>query len=116
MQKLVSDSKFQQQSINDALDALAGAKEFNDMGVVKAFVEKIETTVDEMSAAGVPEEVRERQRELFAKKFGFADAVTQNMIDNASNSPKEWAALVAKCGGATPTVGTPITYKMPVDC
>lgn len=113
--QLVNDAKFQQQSINDALETLGGEKQFGDMAVVTSFLNKMNSTVDEMTAAGVPEDVRERQRELFGKKFGFADAVTQAMIDNAKSNPKEWAALSAKVGG-TPTVGAPITYKMPIDC
>lgn len=113
--QLVNDAKFQQQSINDALETLGGEKQFGDMAVVTSFLNKMNSTVDEMTAAGVPEDVRERQRELFGKKFGFADAVTQTMIDNAKSNPKEWAALSAKVGG-TPTVGAPITYKMPIDC
>lgn len=114
--QLQSDSKFQQQSINDALDALAGKKDFKDMAVVTSFFDKMSSTVDEMTAAGVPADALARQREMFSKKFGFADTVSQTMLDNAKANPKEWAALVAKCGGATPTVGTPITYKMPIDC
>lgn len=113
--QLVNDAKFQQQSINDALETLGGEKQFSDMAVVTTFLDKMNSTVDEMTAAGVPEDVRQRQRELFGKKFGFADAVTQSMIDNAKSNPKEWAALTAKVGG-TPTVGAPITYKMPIDC
>ena len=111
-----SDSKFQQQSINDALDTLGGSMNFADMSVVSSFLDKMNTTVDAMTAAGVPAEVRERQRELFAKKFGFSDAVTEGMLESAKANPKEWAALVAKCGGSTPAVGTPIAYKMPIDC
>jgi len=114
--KLKSDSKFQQQSINDALDTLGGSMNFADMSVVSSFLDKMNTTVDAMTAAGVPAEVRERQRELFAKKFGFSDAVTEGMLESAKANPKEWAALVAKCGGSTPAVGTPIAYKMPIDC
>ena len=69
-----------------------------------------------MTKAGVPADVRERQRELFAKKFGFGDSVTEAMLEAAQGNPKEWAALVAKCGGTEPTVGTPLQYKMPIDC
>lgn len=114
-EKLSSDSKFQQESINDALAALGGEKNFQDQIIVTTFLDKMNAAVDEMTAAGVPDDVRERQRELFAKKFGFADTVTQTMIDNAKGNAKEWAALTAKCGG-TPTVGAAMTYKMPIDC
>lgn len=115
-EQLKNDAKFQQASINDALDTLAGDKPFADMGVVTTFLGKMNETVDAMAAAGVPADVRERQRELFSKKFGFGDTVTQAMIDNAKGNAKEWAALSAKCGGAEPTVGAAITYKMPIDC
>lgn len=113
---LKSDDKFQQQSINDSLEALAGNKAFGDMAVVTSFLTQMNTTVDAMTKAGVPADVRERQRELFAKKFGFGDSVTEAMLEAAQGNPKEWAALVAKCGGTEPTVGTPLQYKMPIDC
>lgn len=96
-------------------------------------------------------EAEEQYRELFAKKFGYAPAVTEAMLEATEGNAREYAVLVAKvrrrprscrcvcacapcplpshihsalhylppslqqCGGATPTVGTPLVGTIPFD-
>lgn len=113
---LASDAALQQASIEDAIAAI----ENNDTNlfastVATRYIAEIEKEIAAAEAGGEDKEKEAMRRDIFAKKFGFSDVVTADMMRQANDDPKVYAVLKAKLGGAEPAEGARISQKMPID-
>lgn len=114
--KLKSDAAFQQASIDDALKALEDASVDTFTSTLgTAYVAALESEVAKAEEGGEDAAAVAARREIFAKKFGFADKVTADMLKGADGDAKAMAVLTAMCGGKAPTAGSAIKFKMPID-
>lgn len=114
---LMSDAKLQQSTIDNAVAALGkSARSANDTVVEDAFraayADAAAKAKKEQEAAGG---VTAEERDLFARRFGMASTVTEEMLSKAEGNAAAMAVLTAQCGGATPEVGTKIVQKLPID-
>ena len=111
------DKRLQQSLLKDSLDALQdGRARFPTLRSV--LQEEMKQAEAHPPQADVEHAKREEKkaRELFAKRFGFADTkVTDVMMNRARESREEMAILTARVGGKTPEVGIPLVQKMPID-
>ncbi len=118
--RLLQDSAAQQAMILEAIAslqsgevALPTAEKALDAAVDAAVAEANARAADS-SAARAAEAAK--LRDLFNKRFGFGEAtVSEKALEKAKSAPEEWALLVAKVGGAQPTVGTRYVLKSPLD-
>jgi len=115
--KLASDSAFAQAVLDEAIESFTSGNTSTKViggefaAQLKAFEANppVDATVD-------PEAEDAKARDTFCKRFGYGpDAVTQDMLDKAVKSPAAMAYLSARCGGVAPTLGTPISERMPID-
>merc|ERR1719223_46025 len=112
---LTADSKLQEATLTNAIAALTSSS------VTDSVVEDLYQQEFAKAQAAATKKLAEsgkasaNDRELFAKRFGFAAEVTEDMMTKAENDPAAMALLTAKVGGATPSVGMKLTQKMPID-
>jgi hypothetical protein len=115
---LQRNAQMQQATVQDAIDALlaegvpkrGNVTEKLFAGASKHFKANPPRAADVDPAAQAAHE-----KELFNKRFGFADTtITETMISKAKDSAASWSVLKAMAGGAEPTVGAPIVYPNPI--
>jgi len=110
---LASDAALQQKLVENAIAALE-TSESSDTLVDELFRSNLATAVAKAEEDSGSAAMDTQQRDLFLKRFGFHDTVTEDLIKKAKADPAEWAVLVGKCGGEEPTVGRPILLKSPL--
>ena len=115
--KLAADKAFAQAVLDEAIASFASGT-----ASTKAIGAEFSSQLAAFEAnpptdpASDPEAEEAKSRDTFCKRFGYnSDTVTQDMLDKAAKSPAELAYLSARCGGVAPTLGAPISERMPID-
>jgi len=115
--KLESDSALQQATIADAIAALkAGGMPQPGNTTEKVFAAEFENVKKNPPKAdpAVAAAQKQRDNEIFAKRFGFVDrSVTETMLNKAKSDSAAWAVLTAKTGG-DPKVGAALSDPNPL--
>lgn len=108
------DDKVQQKTIADAITALKSSVDTSEL-VSELFQKEYDAAVTAAAAASATDADVARARDMFSRRFGFSDTVTEEMMKAAESSETEMAILTAKCAGAKPAVGVAMATKMPID-